>query len=92
MACVIVDRDARRAGGSMCNGCCSARLVPAAGTGKGPHTDQGALTPATLKQVKRQLSVIVNVDIQHHNGKINGPIGDINLDSTRPLLLGSLLL
>lgn len=68
--------------------------VPAAGASKGPHTDHhalGALKPATLKQVKRQLSVIVNVDTQHHNGKINGPIGDINLDSTRPLLLVSLL-
>ena len=33
---------------------------------------------------KRQLSVIVNVDTQHHNGKINGAMGDINLDSTSP--------
>lgn len=52
----------------------------------------GALKPATHKQVKRQLSVIVNVDTQLHNGKINGAIGDINLNSTRPFLLVSPLL
>ena len=57
---------------------------------RGPHTDQralGALKPATHNQVKRQPSVIVNVDTQHHNGKINGAIGDINLNSTRPFCL-----
>lgn len=57
---------------------------------RGPRTDQsalGALKPATHNQVKRQLSVIVNVDTQLHNGKINGAIGDINLNSTRPFRL-----
>lgn len=57
---------------------------------RGPHSDQsalGALKLATHNQVKRQLSVIVNVDTQHHNGKINGAIGDINLESTRPFCL-----
>lgn len=47
----------------------------------------GALKLATQNSGKRQLGVIVNVDTQHHNGKINGAIGEINLDNTRPRCL-----
>lgn len=69
--------------------CATLRSVPAFARSpnrwpvRADHGTLGALKATSHSQVKNKLSVNVNVDTQHYNGKINGASGDINHDTTR---------